>query len=85
MVHTCEKRKMKYFIGEENFPIYVHLVISSHRIVDIHLKLFIFKRIYINVQIKIELIFQIFLHLYLYFLDINSFYLPLLFILNSRH
>lgn len=27
---------MKYFIGEENFPIYVHLVISSHRIVDIH-------------------------------------------------
>lgn len=77
--------KMKYFIGEENFPIYVHLVISSHQIVDIHLKLFIFKRIYINVQIKIELIFQIFLHLYLYFLDINSFYLPLLFILNSRH
>lgn len=65
---------MKYFIGEENFPIYVHLVISSHRIVDIHLKLFIFKRIYINVQIKIELIFQIFLHLYLHFLDINSFY-----------
>lgn len=36
--------------------------------------LFIFKRIYINVQIKIELIFQIFLHLYLHFLDINSFY-----------
>lgn len=36
MAHTCEKRKMKYFIGEENFPIYVHLVISSHRIVDIH-------------------------------------------------